>query len=84
MTLLYRDQPKIRLGIDEVDGLINVLAAEIDQRGEDGELSTLYYVGARAALEIIREQTHIEYPHDFLRLFDLKVQALETEWSNDA
>jgi hypothetical protein len=81
MTLLYRDRPKIRLGVDEVAGLLNVLDAAIDEQADSGELSTFYLVGARVALEIVFEQEHVELPQDFMRLFEQKIKALETDWS---
>lgn len=81
MTLLYRDRPKIRLGVDEVNGLLHALDAAIEAKADNGELSTMYYVGAYTALEIVFEQEHIEYPDDFVRLFDMRIKALDEDRS---
>lgn len=81
MTLLYRDRPKIRLGVDEMHGLLNVLDSAIAEHADDGELSTLYYVGAHGAIEILYEHEHIEYPDEFLQLLDMKVKAYDKDWS---
>jgi hypothetical protein len=65
--------------VDEVNGLLHALDAAIEAKAENGELSTMYYVGAYTALEIVFEQEHIEYPDDFVRLFDMRINEIEKE-----
>lgn len=70
MALSKIYQPYTRLGHLEADGLINVLEREIAERGENGETSTPYYVGAMTAIKILRYHEFIDVPDDFLNLFD--------------
>ena len=70
MALSKIYKPYTRLGHEEVDGLIKVLEREIAQLGEDGELSTAYYIGALTAIKILRYHEFLDVPDDFVRLFD--------------
>ena len=69
---LFRSYPaNVRIGVDELDGLLRVLDARIDAMRTDGEADVALYEGARIALSIIRRHERIEYPIDFLSLFEL-------------
>lgn len=80
MSLIYRDRPKIRIGCDELDGLINAMVDKIVILEDDGDATIPYYLGALIALEIVRYQAYVEYPDDFMRLLDNKLQeSIDTE-----
>ena len=79
MTLIRNYQPQTRIGMYELDGLLNVLDRIISEHGENGEADTPYYVGAFEALHIIRHAEFVDAQDDFMRLFERALDELENE-----
>ena len=69
--------------IEEHDtlGLMKMLEAEADVRRRDGEASTLYYDGARAAFSALfdwaRQTGEVDTWMDFMALFGQKAEEME-------
>jgi len=76
MTLFRTYQPNTRFDHFEMDGLINRLDREIEERGENGDASTPYLVGARIAMHIARYHEFVDTQEDFMRLFDKALDEL--------
>ena len=79
MALFRTYQPNTRFDHYEMDGLINRLGREIDERGEAGDASTPYLVGALIAMHIARYHEFVDTQEDFMRLFDRALEDLENE-----
>jgi len=77
MALFRTYQPYTRLGHFEMDGLLSRLDREIEERGENGEASTPYYVGARIAVHIARYHEFVDTQEEFMLLFDRALAELE-------
>lgn len=76
MALCKHYKPYTRLDHEELDGLLNVLSREIAERGEDGDSSTPYYVGASLAFKILRYHEFVDVPNDFMSLFGHYIDEL--------
>ena len=70
MTLLREYEPATRVGLLELDGLLSILEARARELGEEGDADAYFYLGAYYALSIVRNQARIEYPQEFLQLFE--------------
>ena len=79
MALFRTYQPNTRFDHFEMDGLINRLDREIGERGENGDASTPYLVGARIAMHIARYHEFVDTQDDFMHLFDKALDELENE-----
>ena len=79
MTLFRSYPANVRIGTDELDGLLRILDARIDAMLADGEADAALYEGARIALSIIGRHERIEYPIDFLSLFELYLREGDDE-----
>lgn len=77
MALKREYKPGCRLEYFELDGLLNRLRREVDEHGEDGEVSTPYYKGAEIAVSIIRYHEFLDTQEDFMRLFERALDDLE-------
>ena len=77
MTLFRTYQPNTRFDHYEMDGLINRLDNEIAERGDAGDATTPYYVGARIAMHIARYHEFVDTQEDFMRLFERALEDLE-------
>ena len=77
MTLFRAYQPNTRIDHYELDGLINRLDREIDERGEDGDVRVPYLVGAFTAMSIMRHHEIVDTQDDFMRLFYKVLAELE-------
>ena len=77
MTLFRTYQPNTRLDHYDLDVLLNRLDREIDEMGENGDARTPYYVGAFAAMSIVRYHEFVDTQDDFMRLFKSTLDALE-------
>ena len=77
MALFKTYQPYTRLGHYEMDGLLNRLDREIEERGENGDIETLYYVGARIAVYIARYHEFVDTQEDFMQLFQRALDDLK-------
>ena len=77
MALFRTYQPNTRFDHFEMDGLISRLDREIAERGENGDASTPYLVGARIAMHIARHHEFVDTQEDFMRLFDRALDELE-------
>lgn len=75
MTLIRQYRPSARITFDELDGLLKLLDDEIAERGDNGEIETMYFVGAAFALEIIRYHEHVDFPEDFMAIFRQKIKG---------
>lgn len=62
-------QPKKRLGVEELDGLLNVLSEAVDEATEADEFDRDYYRGALIAVMCFRFHT-LQYPRDFMAVFE--------------
>lgn len=79
MTLARMYRPSTRIQHDDLDGLLNVLDRTISEKGEDGELDTLYYIGAFDALSIVRHHEFVDTQEDFMRLLERLKEERESE-----
>ena len=76
MTFIGDYRPTKRIGIEELDGCINLFTQKLDEIMENGEATDELYMGALIALETIRG-SRFEYPHEFMAVFDNRVRELE-------
>lgn len=58
-------QPTKRIGVDELDGTINMLARRTQDAYDNGESCAPIYEGAWLALSALR-MFRFEYPRDFM------------------
>ena len=75
MALVRVYEPATRIGLLELDGLLSMLGERARELGEDGDADAYFYMGALYALSIIREQGRVEYPHEFMELFEQYVKG---------
>ena len=75
MALIRVYEPATRIGLLELDGLLSMLGERARELGEDGDADAYFYMGALYALSIIREQGRVEYPHEFMELFEKYVEG---------
>ena len=68
-------RPTKRIGIEELDGCINLFQQAIEAMNEDGVAGIEQYEGAWLALELLRNGKY-EYPADFLAVFENKLEEL--------
>lgn len=81
MALIRHYKPSVRMEYEELDGLIRV----IDNAADNDMLDTCEraaYIGAEIALNIIRNHELVEYPHQFLSLFEHYLDSAK-EVNND-
>lgn len=83
MALVKRSRPTVILGCDELDGLIKLLEASHRPLAEDGEVDALYYEGALAAVSIFRYHEYVDFPADFMRLFEHMLTIEDIERTTD-
>lgn len=76
MSFIGDYRPTKRIGIEELDGCINLFCQRLDEIAENGEATEQLYIGALIALETIRTG-RFEYPHEFLAVFNNRVDELE-------
>jgi len=76
MSFIGDYRPTKRIGIEELDGCINLFCQRLGDIAANGEATAQYYVGALIALETIRTG-RFEYPHEFLAVFDNRVNEFE-------
>lgn len=67
-------RPTKRVGIEELDGCINLVCQKLDELDQAGNEKADFYAGCLLTLECIRFG-NFEYPHELLAVFDNKVQA---------
>ena len=68
-------RPTKRLGVEELDGAVNLVSEAVSRMRDDGVAHVEMYEGMLLALQMIRNG-HFEYPADFLAAFEAKVQDL--------
>jgi len=71
-------RPTKRIGIDELDGCLNLLVHRLEEVADNGETGGALYMGALIALETIR-YGNFEYPHEFMEVYENRVRELEGE-----
>lgn len=69
MSLISQYQPCVRMGHMELDGLINMIGRKLEDKELDS-IDAAHYIGALAALHIIRFSYYVEYPDQFIKLMD--------------
>lgn len=65
-------RPTKRIGIEELDGCINMFVDRLDDIDANGEAHGELYAGALIAIETIRNG-NFEYPRDFMAVFENRV-----------
>lgn len=70
MALVRHYKPSVRMEYEEMDGLIRSISEALEEDEVDGELDRAAYIGALIALKIIRHHERVEYPHQFISLFN--------------
>ena len=65
-------RPTKRVGIEELDGALNMLGDRIDRAYEDQDARQRFYEGAFVALQTMRFG-HFEYPRDFMAAFEANI-----------
>lgn len=70
MTLSRYYAPSTRIEHAELEGLIRVIDETLDE-GDVTPTERASYVGCRIALNIFLRHERVEYPIDFLKLFQL-------------
>lgn len=55
---------------EEMDGLIRTISEALEEGEVEGELDRAAYIGALVTLKIIRHHERVEYPHQFISLFN--------------
>ena len=83
MALLYTPRIDKRLGADEMYGLMNLLDDRVLELCESGDDRARYYTGAWVLLYILRKQDKIDYPRDFMALFDNFLDGRRDDESGD-
>ena len=68
MTLFRSYPASVRIEYPELEGLMRVLDARMEEAGTDADAAC--YKGAHIALSILRHFDRAEYPVDFMALFD--------------
>ena len=68
-------RPTKRIGIEELDGCINIFGQAIESLNADGVAGVEFYEGAWLALRLLREGRY-EYPGDFFAVFANKVEDM--------
>lgn len=63
-------RPTKRVGIEELEGALNVFSRRIDQAYEDADARQHYYEGAFLALSLVRFGNY-EYPHELMDAFEV-------------
>ena len=76
MALVRKLAPATRLDYLELDGLLTRLDREIAERGENGDSSTSYFVGAYIAVSIFRYHEFIDTQDDFIPIFENQLRQL--------
>lgn len=66
-------RPTKRIGIEELDGCINLFCKMLDDLDQQCDKRADMYAGALMALECIR-YGRFEYPHELMEVFANKVQ----------
>ena len=77
--LLSSYKPSTRVYHEELDGTLNIANRKIDELGEEGSWKTPYYVGMAMCLMIEKSYEYVEYPQDFIKIFELMLDELEGE-----
>lgn len=70
---LSRQSSRVYMDAYDLDGTVNVLGKRIAEGGP----RTPYYIGAHAALNLIRNHERIETQQDFMTLFDAVISKGE-------
>lgn len=68
-------RPTKRIGIEELDGCINLLVNKLDDMVDNGEADSQIYMGALLTMEIIRN-SKFEYPHEFVAVLENKIDEM--------
>ena len=76
MTFIGDCRPTKRIGIEELDGCINLFTQKLDEIMENGGATDELYMGALVALETVRNG-RFEYPHEFMAVFDNRINELQ-------
>ena len=70
MALIRVYEPATRIGLLELDGLLSLLRTRADEMYANGEAGIELFEGAYTALEIVRSSGRIEYPGEFVAMFE--------------
>lgn len=71
MSLIQHYKPSVRMEYDELDGLIRTINRKLDDDDFGGdEIERTLYIGALMTLKIIRNHHYVDYPHQFMDLFE--------------
>lgn len=65
MALISKPNEYLRVGIFELEGLMNLLDRKVEQGGEEAP----YYSGAYLFATMLRTQSFIDTPDLFMRIF---------------
>ena len=71
-------RPTKRIGIEELEGCLNLLVHRLEEVADNGEAGGALYMGALVALETIRN-CNFEYPHEFMAVLENRFRELEGE-----
>lgn len=75
MALIRVYEPATRIGLLELDGLLSILGERARELGDDGDADAYFHLGALYALSIIRDHGRVEYPQEFMELFERYVEG---------
>lgn len=76
MTFIGDYRPTKRVGVEELDGCINLLTNKLEEIADTGETGGALYMGALLTMQLIRGG-RFEYPQEFMAVFDNHVNELE-------
>ena len=71
MSLLNHYKPSVRMEYEELDGLIRLFEQKLEDDDFGGdEIDRTLHIGALMALKIIRNNHYVDYPYQFMDLFN--------------
>ena len=70
MTLFRRSEPQYHIGEMELDGLLKLLGERYAEARDAGDVAAVRYRGAYDAFAILRGGGRVEYPNEFVSIFD--------------
>ena len=70
MSLIKRSMPTVIIGGDELDGLLNIMDRRISEMLDAHEIGAEYMRGAYGALSILSRYNYIDYPQEFMTIFE--------------
>lgn len=76
MTFIGDYRPTKRVGIEELDGCINLLTNKLEEIADTGETGGALYMGTLLTMQLIRGG-RFEYPQEFMAAFENHVNELE-------